>query len=206
MQRYHQFGNPDDWKMALDYLKTKSKFKSYNDCMQANELRVACPTGNKKSKQLDLAKKASDEVLTQVVSSLKKGNSSPASTLKKDQFFDKVNGVANSIAQGMDVFVRYMKRQSEGDGGIIAADESHLRDLSTPERKEVRQLENQVRVKALKRKLVLMSEEEKQHEKETRVKHCTPAVKGKQVNAKVAPNFAAMPNKDHDISLSDSDE
>jgi hypothetical protein len=37
-----------DRKMALDYLKTKSKFKSYNDRMRADELRVARPTGNKK--------------------------------------------------------------------------------------------------------------------------------------------------------------
>jgi hypothetical protein len=126
--------------------------------------------------------------------------------LKKDQFFVKVNGVADSIAQGMYVFIGFMKRQSEGDGGIKAADESHLIDLGTPDCKEVRYLENQVRVKALKRKLLLMSEEEKEHEKEKRVKHCTPAVKGKQVNSKVAPNFAAMPKKDHGSSSSDSDE
>jgi hypothetical protein len=99
-----------------------------------------------------------------------------------------------------------MKRQSEGDGGIKAADESHLIDLSTPERKEVRYLENQVRVKALKRKLVLMTEEEKEHEKGKKDQHCTPAVNGKQVNSKVAPNFAAMPKKDHGSSSSDSDE
>ena len=205
MKRYCQFGNPDDWKMALDYLKSKSKFKSYNNRMRADELRVVRPTGNKKSKKIELEKKVSDEVLLQVVSSLKKGNTSPATNLKKDQFFNKVNGVADSIAQGMDVFVNYMKRQSEGDGGKKAADELHLRDLSTPERKEVRHLENQVRVKALKRKLLLMSaEEEKEHEKEKTVKHYTPA-KEKQVNAELVPNCASMPDKDHDSSSSDSD-
>jgi hypothetical protein len=130
--------------------------------MRADELQVACPTGSKKSKKIELEKKASDGVLLQVVSRLKKSITSPATNLKKDQFFNKVNGVADSIAKGMDVFVNFMKRQAEGDGGIMAADELHIRDLRTPERKEVRQLENQVRVKALKRKLLLMSAEEEE--------------------------------------------
>jgi hypothetical protein len=36
IKRHHPSGNPDDWKMALEYLKTKSKFKSYKERMEAD--------------------------------------------------------------------------------------------------------------------------------------------------------------------------
>ena len=112
IKRYHQFGNPDNWKMALDYLKTQSKFKSYKEHMKADAMRVARPTGNKKSKQIVLAKKASDEVLSQVVSSLKKGDNLPTSTLKKNLVYDKAGVAVNTFAQGMAACVEHMSRRN----------------------------------------------------------------------------------------------
>ena len=88
------------------------------------------------------------------------------------------------------------------------ADEAHLKNLSTPERKELSQMENKLRLKEMKRKIRLLDDEEKEHGKKKRDQHYTPAAKKIQEFGDHMPQLASMPNKNYDSSAptSDSDE
>jgi hypothetical protein len=67
MQKYPKFGNPDTFRLCIDYLHDKPKFVHYRLSNKKNELeKKERPTGQKKAKQQDKDKKLVERVLGKV--------------------------------------------------------------------------------------------------------------------------------------------
>jgi len=159
VNRYPKFGNPDDIKQCITYLRDKPKYtlfiKSLEKSNQGSAKKPSVrPTGSKDAKQ-----KESDKKLVEAMIGKQKnmdGSDNNPDNKKKDAFFDKLGTAVECISS---IFADKIRKEEE---------EVFVASLETPDRVEWKRESAKLRLvelKAKRRKLELEQQAEEENTK-----------------------------------------